>query len=381
MTGTVPQSWPSIDDLPPAEQGGPTARTGFNYQDEITVSFFLEMLADDSIEKVHCETHDDLVVKRVSATVEFAEYVQVKGAEPDKLWSLADLCASPGGSLFEKSLSRDGCKESSRFRVITLRPVTSELKVLTYPCYGVGREPNCQAHAKLSAGLKERFPDLRSPKGNGPDFWVEHCLWDERHDETSIRNNNLVVILTLSARQGLPLLPEQANMVADGLRQWAWDAGRAKWIPDRALKIITRSALKAWWDNRLHEIVNGAASPSGGKLAGKMQEAQLEADQLNMALDLRRDYAGLIRTPRYMDEIDVQSLQRRVKSELASLRGRHVAGQLNIDPPAFHALCLERMDALNSERPQGAEDRSAFLKGCMYDITDRCLHRFTRNAR
>jgi nitrogen fixation/metabolism regulation signal transduction histidine kinase len=147
------------------------------------------------------------------------------------------------------------------------------------------------------------------------------------------------------------------------------------------LKIITRSALKAWWDNRLHEIVNGAASPSGGKLAGKMQEAQLEADQLNMALDLRRDYAGLIRTPRYMDEIDVQSLQRRVKSELASLRGRHVAGQLNIDPPAFHALCLERMDALNSERPQGAEDRSAFLKGCMYDITDRCLHRFTRNAR
>jgi hypothetical protein len=33
------------DDIQPREQGSPTARIGFNYQDEIAVSFFLGMLS------------------------------------------------------------------------------------------------------------------------------------------------------------------------------------------------------------------------------------------------------------------------------------------------------------------------------------------------
>jgi hypothetical protein len=64
-----------------------------------------------------------------------------------------------------------------------------------------------------------------------------------------------------------------------------------------------------------------------------------------------------------------------------SLRARFAAGQLDLDSAAFHVLCLDRMDAVNAERPAGHEDRSAFLKGCMYDITDRCLLRFVRPAR
>ena len=51
--------WPSIDHAKPSEEGGPIARTGFNYQDEVAVSFLIDMLSDSEILKIHLETHDD----------------------------------------------------------------------------------------------------------------------------------------------------------------------------------------------------------------------------------------------------------------------------------------------------------------------------------
>lgn len=88
------------------EEGGPIARTGFNYQDEIAVGFLLDMLEDPSILKVHCETHDDIVqVSQSSSTQVVAEYVQVKGSEEDKYWSVADLCVKVTGCRPNRSAS------------------------------------------------------------------------------------------------------------------------------------------------------------------------------------------------------------------------------------------------------------------------------------
>src|ERR1700722_191557 len=90
---TPPKVFFSVEDATPSEEGGPIARTGFNYQDEIAVGYLLDMLEDPSILKVHCETHDDIIlVSRSSSTQVVAEYVQVKGSEEDKYWSVADLC-------------------------------------------------------------------------------------------------------------------------------------------------------------------------------------------------------------------------------------------------------------------------------------------------
>lgn len=82
-----------------------------------------------------------------------------------------------------------------------------------------------------------------------------------------------------------------------------------------------------------------------------------------------------------MESEEGKHLQNRVKSEVMSLRARFVAGQLDLNGAAFHSRCLDRMDAVNAERPASHEDRSAFLKGCMYDITDRCFLRFARPTR
>jgi Cap4 dsDNA endonuclease len=372
---------PSIDHAEPSEQGGPIARTGFNYQDEAAVSFLVDMLDDPTILKIHLETHDDIVLVRSSDSIAIAEFVQVKAAELDKLWSIADLCRSERGlgtSIFETSLNRDKYGEISRFRLVTLRPVVDDLKMLTFLPGTTGREPCGGRFLMLYNELCNRFRAVRSPKGNGASYWLKHCIWDVRHSEQALKSSNFVRLLKIASAEGKALLVEHIEILLDELRFWAKGAGTARWEPDRTAKIISRDRLRAWWDLRTNEILDGASSPSGGKLASKMRAAILADDQILMAVDLRREYARAIRTSRYMEDSAAQRLQSRVKSELASLRARFVAGQIPLEPIAFHALCIEHLDAINSSRPAGTEDHAAFLMGCMYDITDRCLHQFAR---
>ncbi len=61
---TNSETFTSVDDVKPTEEGGPTARSGFRYQEEIAVGFFVEMLEDSSLLKVHCDTHDDVLLVR-----------------------------------------------------------------------------------------------------------------------------------------------------------------------------------------------------------------------------------------------------------------------------------------------------------------------------
>lgn len=379
--------WPSVDHTKPPEEGGPAARTGFNYQDEIAVGFFIEMLSSLSLLKIHCETHDDIVLVRQAAEPNdrIAEYVQVKASEQDKLWSVADICQQKrkgrtGTSIFETSLSRDEHSEASAFRLVTLRPVRAILKPLTYEPTALSRGPTSDGMKTLRADLEARFPEFVSPKGNGPGFWLENCRWDERHSEAVVRRDNLVRLIKLGHMEGHPLLIEQAEVLLDELRAKAKAAGDAKWDPDRDKKIITHTALRAWWEGRVHELFEGAAAKSGGKLMAKMKDARLSDDLIGLAVEMRLDYAAETRAPRYLESDDAERLRRRVRSEVASLRARFVAGQLDVDGPGFHALCLDRMDAVNGQRDPSVEDQSAFLKGCMYDIADRCLLRFVRQA-
>jgi hypothetical protein len=290
----VVASWPSIDDVRPSEEGGPNARIGFNYQDEVAVSFLIEMLDDPEILKVHLETHDDLVVVRRVDSTTTAEFIQVKAAELDKLWSVADLCRrenGPSTSIFEASLNRDRCAENSRFRIVTLRPVVDELKLLTFPPGASGREPCNGRFLSLSNEIWKRFPDIRSPKTNGASYWLKHCLWDVRHSEHALTLSNFTRLLRIASAEGKFLLPEQIDTLLDELRVWAKKAGGARWDPDRSFKIILRNTLVDWWAKRTAEILDGASEVSGGKLRGKMRDAFLEEDQVRMAVELRRDYS------------------------------------------------------------------------------------------
>ena len=108
---------PSIDEYTPDEQGGPIARSGFTYQDYVAARFFVQMIVDSTMVKVHCETQDDIVIVRSIPSKEEleAEFVQVKTSDQDSLWSAAKLCnrtnGKPNTSIFEKSLLKDRVQE------------------------------------------------------------------------------------------------------------------------------------------------------------------------------------------------------------------------------------------------------------------------------
>lgn len=381
--GKKAPEWPSVDVAKPFEEGGPDARKGFNYQDEIAVSFLLDMMEEESILKIHCETHDDILIVWAieDGDRNCAEYVQVKATEPSQLWNVATLCRrkdrKEGTSVIEKSLAHDCHKEYSRFRILTLRQVSPDLKILTNPIRSVGREHNGGGLQELKKAIDEKRPGLVSPKGNDSAFWLDNCHWDERYSEDSIRTSNRLRVFHISSAQNNTLLPDAVDSLLDDMRMWVKTAGAAKWEPDREKKIITREHLIAWWDQRIAELTS-AGGASGGKLVRKMKAANLPPDIINLAMDLRRRYTRSMRTPRYADDDNTEDLLSRVRAEVISLRSRYTAGQLEVDPPSFHTLCLDRMDVINSERPSGEPDRSAFLKGCFYDIADRCLLRFER---
>jgi hypothetical protein len=338
------------------------------------------MLRDPALLKVHCETHDDLVLiwATDSEAHRHAEYVQVKAGEPDKLFSVADLCKkTPIASTYQRSLERDRCAEESRFRIITLRQVAADVKVLTLPRGSNARGDDNSMCTALCAALEQKHSGLKSPKGNGPSYWVRHCQWEEGESRRTLAERNLLELLKLSLAAGCPLLPEQANNLLDDLRLWVKEAGAAKWDTQQDKKIILSIAMHAWWAPKMSELSGLASMPSGSKLLEKMSQAGLPTDMAHLAIELRRDYSARVRTAQYMQSPNTAGLRERVRSELMSLRAKLVAGELQLSGPQFHALCISRLDAIDAANATAEKNQAAFLKGCMYDIVDRCLMRFT----
>lgn len=381
--GTVAGEFPSIDDALPEEEGGPNARLGFSYQDEIAVGFLLDMLKDPSLVEVRCETHDDVVLIRDfdAPSGRIAEFVQVKGAEPDGLWSIAGLCRQKtsgrhGTSIIETSFSRDRFQEQSRFRLVTIRQVSRELKVLTYPLSESARDPNNGQFQELKTRMNYRFPNLQSEKGNGVDYWLENCFWDVRDSEQEVRKDNELKLFKLSSLAGQLLLLDQVETLLDELRAKAKAAGDARWVWGKEKKVITRDQISVWWFKCLEEYRAGPNAKSGSRLRKKMGDAGLDEAMIALAIELRCDYSASARTPLYMDSGEGKRLQRMVKSKINSLQSRRASGQLPLNDVAFHTICQDEMDTLDRNLQGGPEDRSAFLKGCMYDIADRCLLKF-----
>lgn len=373
--------WPSVEDAVPTDSGGPDARRGFDFQDEVAVGILIEMMEDPSILRIQCETHDDTVILRdLGNELLNACYVQVKGSQRAKHLSFADLCqregGAPGSSLFEYSLGKDRHAEAGTFRIFTVRPLTDDLELLTYELSSAHRLPGDQAYEKLVKSLDDRFEGLLSPKGNGAGYWVSNCSWSAGLDEGGMCLKNTVNLLKLSKQLGFSIVIDHAELLLCELRRMVKEASAFKWVPDKAKKIFHREKVLTWLVQKLDEIRHGSSAPAGGKLRGKMNAVVLPEDVIGLALELRRHYSEVSRTQKYQSDEGQAELRRRVEAEIITLRAKHTAGLLECTPSQFHALCLAKMDEINQSRPGNLTDQSAYLKGCMYDIADRCLLKF-----
>jgi hypothetical protein len=125
------------------EQGGPIARTGFEYQDKVAVSLLLEMAKNSSIQFIECETHDDITLLKSENGQNIVEFVQVKSDTSKTHWTSRDLWAEDC-ALVPRHMERDAWDETARFRIVTNRDINRDLAFLKQPIASAERVDQSQ---------------------------------------------------------------------------------------------------------------------------------------------------------------------------------------------------------------------------------------------
>jgi hypothetical protein len=369
----------SIHALPIVNIGGTPARIGFNVQDHVAARYCIEMLSDAEITAVWCEAHDDIVIIRTSHHSETVEFVQVKSEEPNQLWSTAKLCQQEGGkqagtSMLERSLAHHACTEPCTFRIVTTRDVMDELKVLTHMLGSVERGSKKQSLVQLADVCAQRLNFFRSPLGEDSSYWIARATWEVVHSLDALEARNRLALTIEMERLGIVLLVDQIDELYSKLVRLVFDAALATKPPDKKLK---RPDVLEW----ITKTANALAYPatvSGTRMVEKMKAADLPPDAIQAAHDTRWIYRQRMLTERYSAPLEYAQVEAEVVAHLNGLRAKLDSGALTDDGPAFHYRCLEKLEHLHASHPSAGKLGLGFLQGCMYNVTDRCGHRFLR---
>jgi hypothetical protein len=344
------------------------------------------MLSDNNLRQVWCENQDDVTLIWETSSNEEIELVQVKAHELDQLWTIARLCNRSkkdgeeiiGTSYLERSLAYDRFSEKIRFRFVTSRPVHTELKPLTFKLYSAERNASEDKLSNLIGLLGGKVGDFKSANGNDYEFWVKNTCWVEIHSMDSIKNNNLRELSKLIQSEGEFLPEDQLEELYKKLLAKVNEAGLIRWHENPEGKKILRNDLVKWFQKKLSETVYPAVSGGGKSLNKKMKAAGLPSDTFVTAKEARLYYRKEILSPKYMQSKDIRFVEGEVEAMLHGLRSQLDAGKINNSGVKFHALCLQKLGELQTSLKHISSLSLFFLHGCMYNITDRCPHRFIR---
>jgi Cap4 dsDNA endonuclease len=372
----------SVYDLPPLETGGVHAREGFAFQDHVAAGFCIDMLEADGPVEVWCESLDDITVLRVEDDGLTVEFVQAKASALDQLWSVAKLCEQDGNadrtgcSILESSLRQDRCSEPCRFRLVTTRPVKSELKLLTLAPDDPARIADQAGLATLNSLLETRVAEFRSSNGNDYRFWTSRTVWDVRHAESAVRDANLLRLGRFLNAQGVMLAPDQVQEVYQCCLAKVWEASRVDPRTSPKAKRFLHEAFRSWLLQQANKV--GLPTAGADALEQKLKHATLPHDTIAAAIEQMRNYRAEQLQPKYLPVDERQRLEAEVLARLQRLKSRLDSGGIADDGVLFHHLCLEALDHLREELPSSPKTSLALLHGCMYTITGRCLHRYRR---
>lgn len=246
-----------IEDQKPSETnatdaGGVAARQGFRYQDHVAAQYVLEMINNEFIKQVECETGDDIVILWLRDGGELTEYVQVKTSEDCSKWSKAQVCRREKSraptSLMEKSLNCD-CRESiASFRIVTKRDVNKSIKCLTIPLDG---NRNLKEINLLAKDLKNKYSTV-SDNGNDLEYWVKNTYWQVAGEKEAILAKNQVRIAQMAEQFGVIPAASHIKEIYDDLLNIIADAGEASDVTNPQDKILIRSQMFLWWQKHLN---------------------------------------------------------------------------------------------------------------------------------
>lgn len=232
--------------------GGVAARQGFRYQDHVAVSFLIDMIGDETLLEVHCETHDDIVLVWRDGAGPRYEYVQVKTTEDDKKYSKTEIYERDNKkektSLIEKSLLCDkGHCSNPIFRIVSRRDVANSLTPLTIP---INQRATLPTFSPLQEAISKKYKTT-SDGGKNLSYWTANVLWN-------VAGAQEAIISTSHSKIGRLADSEGANppwqLVTDGYQELliqADSAALASKLHEPNKKIISRANIRKWWNNFL----------------------------------------------------------------------------------------------------------------------------------
>lgn len=368
----------SIFDSPPDDLGGIHARKGFSYQDDIAAKFYIHMLSHEALEEVSCETYDDILLVWNSESGPVLEFVQVKAEHPSQLWTVAKLCErkkSPtapdgtGTSILEKNFNRDRYDETSIFRIVTCRQIDPSLIVLTRDRGHAHRSVDYSEFQSLSDAITEKLGEIKSENGNDCRYWLERAIW-EVVSEDDVVNVNQKVLSDAIYGMGLSNDPDTVRNVYENLKALAKstaELGVEKWDEKRISRGQIIEKVQDW-------VVPSPEKTKLQRLSLKFSDAGLDDVCLEAAKDERRYYLRRKRSSGYMTIEQAEDLEMEVLDRLHNMRSELDSGLIELDGVQFHQHCLNKVKNIEVTGSMS----SGYLSGCMYEITSRCRHRFTR---
>lgn len=231
---------------------------------------------------------------------------------------------------------------------------------------------------EIAAEFRKKLPSLKSGNGNDCQFWLQNLVWEVRGQSSDVKKDSLVKLYQLVHLEGEALAPDQCEELHDNLYRKVQDASLADGIHEKQKKRLRRDDLLHWLRDRIRSIRYPTHSGGTRPLEGKFRDAGItDPAALLSAVELRRRYLAETRSPKYLsldtrDIVELEALER-----LHTLKARLNCGELLDDGPRFLARCLAEMEALCSA-PANQRVPAGILKGYLYEIMNRCLHRLNR---
>jgi hypothetical protein len=365
----------SIHELQPLEEGGTAARQGFVYQDHVAASFCIDMLLDEALIEVWCETEDDVTLIRNTAGLTLVEFVQVKATEPDQLWTVALICNGGVKSLIAKSLAHDRCAEACTFRIISRQAVKSELRPLLLALDHENRRLTKPQMLDLHKDACTRIGNLLSPRGKSVSNWLSDTLWEVRESQQALVDANLHKLRGFLETLDEYLLSEHLMELYRAVVSRTQQAALGKWADGADQKKLRRPALHEWLVKAVQQIKGQVPAMAGVNLRRKMTEANIPSEMIDNAKRLRWAYRTITLDSRYQQDDGLREAELELTAQLQKLLSELDTGAISDVGRNFHARCLHALELVRTFHPTAS---LSFLQGAMYAATDRCLHRFLR---
>jgi hypothetical protein len=379
----MPEKLKSIREVKSLDQSGRDAKRGFAYQDHVGAKLCLEMLLEPSIIEVWVEKEDDLTIIRSIYDEEVLEFCQVKHTEEKgSRWSIADICRREnlaGGhskSFVEKSLEQDRCEEGATFRVISSYPVTQELKCLMAKLGTPDRINSRKEFAELTDVITKKIGPFESSKGTKIQDWIDKCYWQKLPDTISdLRNSNILILEGIFSSKSISLLPQHRDELYQSI---VYNASSCDLRENtNGFKIIYEEFLN-WVTDKAKDLHTPV---SKDKLKEKILHAGGDMAMVRSAKELKYKFIKERLNNDYVRPSNLTIFESAILEKLHDLKIELFSNEINMNGMQFLNLCNSEVQKLS--KTLSTSDNvaaSAIGKGIMYDLTSKCIHRFTKEV-